>query len=969
MLQLANAALAGKRRKIRCSFRVETDAVCESCMRRGTTCISQEFPDEPSRHAEGNLYAGRGGHAGGMGHDDQQMRARLVRVEALLERLAESVMPDEPLPSLDRSRGLKRAASASTSVAGDVDEDDDDDDGVGGACAGGKPFLTQGTQGPGCAQGGLAPNDGVSGGQRIATGIPTPKSDDGGIAVSHPGTGMGSLPSKRLSKHEKVRRALWAILPSQHDANILMSAAHGAIFLQVIKRPYSDLVDGSLEPADVVARLPSPNAHPTIIARYLLGLAVCVQQLPNKFETRELQMTESPRVAMARWAATAAKCVKSDDELIASVEGTECLVLEGLYQTNMGNLRRAWMSMRHALSVAQMVGLHREKLDRRLLRFIDPDNRIVPHVMWSRIVYADRYLSILLGLPAGTSDNSFASEARLRDETPAGRLERIHSVIIHRIIERNQRDPLAELGTTQEIDNELQRAARSMPARWWLMPTLGSANEEATPQQHIAALVRIMNQLCHYGLLTMVHLPYLLRVSPDRRYDYSKITCVNASREMLLRFIHFRTFNHTSSCCRTMDFAAFTGALTLLLAHLDSHRPGSGFDAALLSTAPGRASDRDLIEQALQIMENLYATNGDDYLSRHSAAVLRQLLVIEADAAAGTAYRTDSSARPADAAAEAASDSYACGPPAGYGDDAEGETDEGRDAKRHRCAKDGSPECSGSLGNKTGKTMDTGKGDDEHVLRITIPYFGTIRIAREGLVRSPLSMAAAAVPGELPSSNNAFNGMTKYPSMHADTQSIIVPPAASHQQGRPQSSFPDMASGLFSDQLATAWDSPSEQQQRQQPTPGSTSASATPRSSTAATPLGSGGPTSGLASAALFQAPPTPGRSASSGVPQQMVAPYVVFRDSSAGTATPNAFAAPPSQTFPGLMSDADDWAFQGVDMVFFDSLLRGDLSFGSTADQVGADGTATGGDSGAGAGVGGVGDVWGNWSEVGAVP
>ena len=54
-----------KRRKIKCTFALTQDVTCNGCRRRGTPCVSQEFPE----------YAA--GHVGD----------RLGRVEALVEQL------------------------------------------------------------------------------------------------------------------------------------------------------------------------------------------------------------------------------------------------------------------------------------------------------------------------------------------------------------------------------------------------------------------------------------------------------------------------------------------------------------------------------------------------------------------------------------------------------------------------------------------------------------------------------------------------------------------------------------------------------------------------------------------------------------------------------------------------------------------------------------------------------------------
>lgn len=78
-----------------------------------------------------------------------------------------------------------------------------------------------------------------------------------------------------------------------------------------------------------------------------------------------------------------------------------------------------------------------------------------------------------------------------------------------------------------------------------------------------------MNQFTHYYLLAQLHLPYLLHPSDEREYDYSKITAVNASREILLRFVAFRS---VEAYCRGVDFLAFVAGRVVMLGHVETRR-------------------------------------------------------------------------------------------------------------------------------------------------------------------------------------------------------------------------------------------------------------------------------------------------------------------------------------------------------------------------------------------------------------
>lgn len=62
---------------------------------------------------------------------------------------------------------------------------------------------------------------------------------------------------------------------------------------------------------------------------------------------------------------------------------------------------------------------------------------------------------------------------------------------------------------------------------------------------------------------TILHLPWLLRSEP--RYEKSKVICLEASRDLIKRYIFFRTVSEGSFCCKIIDFQAFSAATTLLL--------------------------------------------------------------------------------------------------------------------------------------------------------------------------------------------------------------------------------------------------------------------------------------------------------------------------------------------------------------------------------------------------------------------
>lgn len=88
-----------KRRKVRCTFAAASDSVCISCQRRGTNCLSQEFPEEASSPED------RARHVGD----------RIGRVEALVDKLVKAVGGESDIgPSHGQSVASENRLSAPT---------------------------------------------------------------------------------------------------------------------------------------------------------------------------------------------------------------------------------------------------------------------------------------------------------------------------------------------------------------------------------------------------------------------------------------------------------------------------------------------------------------------------------------------------------------------------------------------------------------------------------------------------------------------------------------------------------------------------------------------------------------------------------------------------------------------------------------------------------------------------------------
>ncbi|KAJ5924111.1 hypothetical protein N7466_008298 [Penicillium verhagenii] len=449
--------------------------------------------------------------------------------------------------------------------------------------------------------------------------------------------------SGKHGKHDKLSQTLYASLPSADDMRIIVEACGNtsSLFYQMQIVPYSEL-DRTTSLESMFAR-PSPGAHPVLIARNMLHVATALQHLHPDFNKNVRQLSEPPREMMRRLSAIATNIVTTNDDLMYCIEGVDSLLVESWFHTNGGNLRKGLVTTRRALTIAQLMGFHRP--GKAKCKMVDTKTKAYPEFIWHRITALERYLCLTLGLPESTNDNSMVSEEILLNDTPMGRLDRIHSVVTSRILLLNQSKlSPSDLSSVQELDEELQKASKNFPDKWWLIPNL--ATVAAQPEALFWDMRRLFHHLYHYNLLIQLHLPYMLSsAAAEKRYGPSQIICVNSAREILSRFTMFHSFNRIAFSCRTIDFFGLMAAITLLIVHIDGHQHESASinpvhwqQSLAMPTnnlfAHQRSSDRALIENILDIMDEVSRVEKET-MTLQISSILRRLMTIEAKAAEG----------------------------------------------------------------------------------------------------------------------------------------------------------------------------------------------------------------------------------------------------------------------------------------------------------------------------------------------
>ncbi|KAH6626580.1 hypothetical protein B0J18DRAFT_365627, partial [Chaetomium sp. MPI-SDFR-AT-0129] len=432
------------------------------------------------------------------------------------------------------------------------------------------------------------------------------------------------------SKYDGLTQKLTAAWPSQHTLDRLLnshSKASASLALQASSLPFSSVL--SLQD---IFQPPPAGSHPVLAARKLLLLGICLQGVDTP--TLRDNVTDYHRIVSQ--ALDAASLVTNNDELTNTREGIECIMMESLCHDAAGNLRSAWVAIRRAVSMAQVLGLHRPSLTTPSI----PSAVSTEH-LWLRLVQTDRFTSLLLGLPPGpaTDHDVFSAPAALESCSPLERMRRLDCLAAGKILARGGLlESIGDYAMTRQIDGLLQHAAGCMPPSWWVVSSMVAGGEE--PESVIARGMVLMDQFVHFHLVARLHLPHLFphhdhsllnnptnntsflnnsqpNTNPKHHTTSSKYTTITATRAMLTRYLAFRSLpsNPPSSSgspsytqpkgthyCHGMDLFAFLAACTLCIAHIQAWCYGCGSQEGLEhleGLVHSRQEDRGMVEGVL----------------------------------------------------------------------------------------------------------------------------------------------------------------------------------------------------------------------------------------------------------------------------------------------------------------------------------------------------------------------------------
>ena len=294
-----------------------------------------------------------------------------------------------------------------------------------------------------------------------------------------------------------------------------------------------------------------------VLVKICFGLAICLQQLPQSFDFVSLALPSTLEIQQNRYLSAAESVLSADQNLAASQDGLECMLIQTMYYVNMGKARTAWLTTQRAISVCNMLTIYGRRDTSISTESIRWQN------IWKKFWNRDKQLSLLLGLPYTPSvrKHEFIDmHGKIMDQQGLATFWMNIGHLTSQVIDRNQTHSGDDFASTLHIEHQMESMERSVPLSWWELPVDPHMSHHAIEHAYLS-------QFLFHNIRKHLHMPFMLKaLADDKRYEYNRWAALEASRKMIKIYKVLRDKSRPIlSICNTEDFQVLTAALVLVV--------------------------------------------------------------------------------------------------------------------------------------------------------------------------------------------------------------------------------------------------------------------------------------------------------------------------------------------------------------------------------------------------------------------
>ncbi|QIW99895.1 hypothetical protein AMS68_005413 [Peltaster fructicola] len=422
-----------------------------------------------------------------------------------------------------------------------------------------------------------------------------------------------SSPGKASSpgSFKAARRALQDLLPPKSDIAIMQKYVGIWVVMMQSVFPTSFVGESSLDMISRYEAMQSDDAHPTTLANYLCPLAITVLHVPENAVRDELKGLKDGQRYVRKVSDAIEQYIFGEDHMIASLAGLEMAIMFLRLQMLQGRIRKVWVGLRRIVAMAEMLDIPRAATTHPRSGVFG-ERRQTAIDLWNCIVSIDRVTSLMFNLPVGTA----AHKVPVPDGVMVNGTVHLPSVLLRMsasavaVLEIDEmvaaQRPLHEISERVMLaDQEWRALADLTPARWWHSPPL-------------SADAMILYWYQYIGV--RLHLQLALRNDEHNTLAYSHMRCIEACRNMAIRYPQLRTAMPTEFFAgRLYDVQVLTPGIFLLHSY---YKPGSAVQATPESPAM-------LVRGILEVTDRIGDKTGGAFAKQVGTAIRSVIDILE----------------------------------------------------------------------------------------------------------------------------------------------------------------------------------------------------------------------------------------------------------------------------------------------------------------------------------------------------
>ncbi|KAJ5365218.1 hypothetical protein N7517_008104 [Penicillium concentricum] len=417
-----------------------------------------------------------------------------------------------------------------------------------------------------------------------------------------------------------ARKSLQVLIPSKDE--ILKTSDSASEWLSMLQS-FFPLPCGTTCGEEVVAgyeEMHSPNVDPIKLASWMVTVAMITEQLPQENVRMEIRLKNRQRHSSLSKAisTTVENKVLAYDTLTGSIEGLSLLMQFIRLEMGRGNIHKAWLKLRRAIAIAELMGLHNlvQVIQMGSATEAADEGYIGKLRLWDLICAADRLLGMILNISPITgrheqlTNQSLSINGIVQTRLYLFRLTDIANKIQDLDLIRKSNVPGTEsYAFALELSRELKALASQTPEAWWSGGVHGANNVQP---DHIV-------QFLHYYVAMRIHLPLSLRQGPDGENLFNCLACVAACESMVQRYqLLRRTLPPGLFLSEILDIQAFSAAVTLLLI---SHM----FSQCSLEVGIDKIKIKNEVGQVIQLLQDKSDCPSGSCIAYNGFTTLRSL--------------------------------------------------------------------------------------------------------------------------------------------------------------------------------------------------------------------------------------------------------------------------------------------------------------------------------------------------------